>query len=108
MLREQKFPKDTLFCGDAGFTGYDLWKTIIDAGHSFLIRVGANVTLLRKLGYVRERAGIVYCWPDGAARQGQPPLVLRLLRVRVGRRVMYLLTNVLDQKTLTDAEAIRR
>src|SRR5262249_52969410 len=57
MLREQNYPKDTLFCGDAGFTGYDLWKAIIEAGHSFLIRVGANVTLLRKLGYVREKAG---------------------------------------------------
>ncbi|HEV3257648.1 MAG TPA: transposase [Gemmataceae bacterium] len=107
LLREQKFPKDTLFCGDAGFTGYELWQAISDAGHSFLIRVGANVTLLRKLGYVRERAGIVYCWPEAAARKGQPPLVLRLLRVRVGRRLMYLLTNVLDAKALTDAEAVR-
>jgi hypothetical protein len=107
MLREQKFPKDTLFCGDAGFTGYELWKAISDAGHSFLIRVGANVTLLRKLGYVRERAGIVYCWPDAAARQRQPPLVLRHLQLRVGRRPMHLVTNVLDEKALTDAEAIR-
>ena len=107
MLREQKFPKDTLFCGDAGFTGYERWQGIIDAGHSFLIRVGANVKLLRKWGYVEEQAGTVYCWPKEAARQGQPPLVLRLLCVQVGRRVMYLLTNVLDEKALTDAEAIR-
>ena len=107
MLREQKFPENTLFCGDAGFTGYELWKTIIDTGHSFLIRVGANVKLLRKLGYVRERAGIVYCWPDAVARKGQPPLVLRLLTVRVGKRLMYLLTNVLDETALSEAEAIR-
>jgi hypothetical protein len=107
MLSEQEFPKDTLFCGDAGFTGYELWQGIIKAGHSFLIRVGANVTLLRRLGYVREGAGTVYCWPGDAARQGLPPLVLRLLRVRVGKRVMYLLTNVLDEKTLTNAEAVR-
>jgi Transposase DDE domain len=107
MLREQKFPKDTLFCGDAGFTGYELWKAISDAGHSFLIRVGANVTLLRKLGYVRERAGIVYCWPDAAARQRQPPLVLRHLQLRVGRRLMHLVTNVLNEKALTDMEAVR-
>src|SRR5919108_1464054 len=107
MLRDQKFPTDTLFCGDAGFTGYELWKAISDAGHSFLIRVGANVTLLRKLGYVRERAGIVYCWPDAVARQKQPPLVLRHLQLRVGRRPMHLVTNVLNDKALTDVEAIR-
>lgn len=107
MLHEQKFPKDTLFCCDAGFTGYDLWKAITDGGHAFLIRVGGNVTLLRKLGYVRERAGIVYCWPNAVASKGQPPLVLRHLQLRVGRRVMHMVTNVLDEQALTDAEAVR-
>jgi hypothetical protein len=107
MLAEQKFPKNTLFCADAGFVGYALWKQIIDAGHSFLIRVGANVSLLRRLGYVRERQGIVYCWPNAAARQGQPPLVLRLLHVQVGRCSMWLLTNVLEEKHLSEREAIR-
>jgi hypothetical protein len=107
MLTEQKFPKNTLFCGDAGFTGYELWKAMSDQGHAFLIRVGANVRLLRCLGYVRERAGIVYCWPKDAARRRQPPLVLRHLQLRVGRRVMHLVTNVLDDKALTNAEAVR-
>jgi hypothetical protein len=107
MLHEQEFPENTLYCCDAGFTGYELWKTISDAGHAFLIRVGANVTLLRKLGYVRERAGTVYCWPDAAARKGQPPLVLRHLQLRVGPRLMHLLTNVLDEQALGDAEAVR-
>lgn len=107
MLREQPFPNDTLFCADAGFTGYELWKAISDRGHAFLIRVGANVKLLRNLGYVREQAGIVYCWPDAVARKRQPPLVLRLLTLRVGRRLMYLLTNVLDETALSAAEAVR-
>jgi hypothetical protein len=107
LLVEQKYPTNTLFCCDAGFTGYDLWKAMSDAGHAFLIRVGANVTLLRKLGYVRERAGTVYCWPDAAARQGQPPLALRHLRLRVGRCVMHLVTNVLDEGALSNAQAAR-
>jgi hypothetical protein len=107
MLREHSFPENTLFCGDAGFTGYDLWKTILDQGHSFLIRVGANVTLLRKLGYVREREGLVYFWPNAAARKNQPPLVLRLLHFQLGRCQIYLVTNVLDKKQLTDAQACR-
>ena len=107
MLREQHFPENTLFCGDAGFIGYDLWKTILDTGHSFLIRVGANVTLLRKLGYVRERAGLVYFWPDTAAKKKQPPLVLRLLHFQLGRCQIYLVTNVLNQERLSDAQATR-
>ena len=107
MLQEQKFPKNTLFCADAGFTGYDLWKTIIDKKHSFLIRVGANVTLLRQLGYVQEETGTVYCWPASAAEKGQPPLVLRHLHLKVGKCRMHLLTNILDKKALTDAQAIQ-
>ncbi len=107
MLVDQKFPENTLFCADAGFTGYDFWKGIIDARHSFLIRVGANVNLLRKLGYVRERAGIVYFWPDHATKSQQPPLVLRLLRLKVGTCTMHLVTNVLDDKRLTLQDAIR-
>jgi Transposase DDE domain len=105
MLDDGKFPENTLFCADAGFTGYELWKAMIDAGHSFLIRVGGNVKLLRKLGYVRERPGIVYFWPDKIARKHSPPIVLRLIRLRVGRCEMWLVTNVTNEDDLSDAEA---
>lgn len=108
MLREQKFPIYTLFCGDAGFTGYELWKLIVDEGHSFLIRIGSNVRLLTKLGYyARERDGIVYVWPDSAARNNQPPLILRLIHLRGDRGDVYLLTNVLSSRDLSDAQAAR-
>jgi hypothetical protein len=105
LLAEQAFPADTLFCADAGFTGYDLWQAILAKGHSFLIRVGGNVKLLRGLGYLRERGDLVYCWPDSAARKQQAPLVLRLLRLRVGRCAMCLLTNVLDETHLSEQQA---
>jgi hypothetical protein len=108
MLMDQNFPKDTLFCGDAGFTGYDFWKSIMDQGHHFLIRVGANVRLLTKLGYyARERDGIVYVWPDSAARKKQPPLILRLVRLQSERGDVFLLTNVLNPRLLSDALASR-
>lgn len=107
MLAAHRFPQNTLFCADAGFTGYELWKAILDGGHSFLIRVGANVTLLRQLGYVREREGLVYFWPDQAARKKQPPLVLRLLHFQLGRCQIYLVTNVLDKKQLSDNQGMR-
>lgn len=106
MIISQEFPEYTLFCGDAGFTGYDLWKNIIDQGHSFLIRVGANVRLLKKLGYyARERDGIVDVWPNAAMRKKQLPLTLRLIRLRSERGDVYLLTNVLNRQDLSDALA---
>ncbi len=49
LLAEQQFPADTLFCADAGFVGYDLWKAIRTPGTAFDPR-GANVTLLRRVG----------------------------------------------------------
>jgi hypothetical protein len=104
LLAAGGFPEQTLFCADAGFTGYELWQALVDAGHSFVIRVGGNVTLLRRLGYVRERAGIVYCWPDKAAKKKQPPLALRLWRLQVGRCPMALVTNVLDERQLSAAD----
>ncbi|HSF92562.1 MAG TPA: transposase, partial [Paracoccaceae bacterium] len=108
MLVNQKFRENTLFCGDAGFTGYDLWKLIIDMDHSFLIRVGGNVRLLTKLGYyARERNGIVYVWPDSAARKKQPPLVLRLIHLKSEWGDVYLLTNVLNGRDLSHALASR-
>jgi hypothetical protein len=104
LLAEQKFPEFTLFCGDAGFVGYDFWSTIA-ADHHFLVRVGSNVRLLKNLGYVREREGIVYCWPDAAMKKLQPPLVLRLLHFQSSRGDVYLVTNVLEEKKLTEQQA---
>lgn len=104
-LAQQTFPENTLFCGDAGFVGYDFWREIQSRGHHFLVRVGGNVRLLRRLGYVREYEGIVYCWPDAAAKKKQPPLVLRLLHFRDRRGDVYLVTSVLNKKSLTDVQA---
>jgi hypothetical protein len=107
LLDQQRFPEHTLFCGDAGFVGYRLWKAILDGGQNFLIRVGANVRFLRELGQVRQRQGLVYFWPRSVARQGQPPMVLRLLAFQTHRGRIYLVTNILSQRALTDAQAMR-
>lgn len=45
-IATEKFPKKTLCCGDAGFVGSPFWKQIVDRGHDFLVRVGANVHLV--------------------------------------------------------------
>jgi len=105
MLDKGQFPENTLFCGDAGFVGYDFWRAIHDRGKHFLIRVGSNVRLLKKLGCVRERNGIVYCWPDAVIKRKQSPLKLRLLRFKDSRGDVYLVTNVLAEKDLTAAQS---
>jgi hypothetical protein len=99
-------PERSLVTADAGFVGYEFWQAIQKAGHDFLIRVGANVRLLKKLGCVRECAGRVYLWPDRPARQGQPPLVLRLVVAQGGKHPVYLVTSVLAKKDLSDRQLI--
>jgi Transposase DDE domain len=99
-------PEQALIVADAGFTGYDLCQRIATAKKNFLLRVGANVHLLKKLGYVkREGADTVYLWPED--RRRQEPLVLRLLVLCSGGKKMHLLTNVLDKKALPDQAAAR-
>jgi hypothetical protein len=105
LLDQHSFLPDTLFCADAGFVGYDFWQDIARHGHHFLIRVGGNVRLLRKLGYVREGKDIVYCWPVAAVKKKQLPLALRLLQFSGRGGIVYLVTNVLDDKKLTHAQA---
>jgi hypothetical protein len=107
MLTNRAFPEKTLFCADAGFVGYDLWKALQDAGHHFLIRVGANVRLLQHLGHAREHEGLVYLWPAEAARKKQSPLVLRLIVLQGPRGAVYLVTNILSTKALTDRQAAK-
>lgn len=99
-------PAGAMVTADAGFVGYDYWKALSDSGREFLIRVGANVRLLKDLGYARERAGLVYLWPDRAAARLQPPLVLRLVVAQGPRHVVYLVTSVLASAALTDEQVI--
>lgn len=108
MIRTSHFLKNTLFVGDAGFVGYEFWKEIIDKKYQFLVRVGANVRLLENLGYCKkQKKGIVYCWPNAAMAKDQEPLVLRLIKVRLGgKKTAYLLTSVLDEQALTTKEAL--
>ena len=101
-----ELPEKSLLVADAGFTGYEFWKAVLDAGHHFVIRVGSNVRLLKNLGYVREREGLVYLWPDKTSKKGQPPLVLRLVVAQKGRSKVYLVTSVLDRKRLSDKQVV--
>lgn len=108
MVRAGDFPKNTLFCGDAGFVGYPLWSHILHEGADFLVRVGANVSLLAETAhYQRQPNGEVLCWPKAAQHQRQPPLQLRLVKVRIGKAVVWLLTSVCDARNLTVKQMIK-
>jgi Transposase DDE domain len=99
-------PVGALITADAGFVGYQTWKAILESGRHLLIRVGANVRLLKKLGYVEEKKGLVYLWPDREAKRKHPPLVLRMVVARGNRHPVYLVTSVLDEATLSDSQVV--
>jgi Transposase DDE domain len=110
MLAEESFPKGTLFCGDAGFVGYPLWKAILGLGQDFLVRAGANVHLLLdgRAGSVvpRRKDQQILCWPLEAQRENQAPLRLRLIQARIKKTRVWLLTSVLDKTKLTQKQAL--
>ena len=99
-----ELPKNSLITADAGFVGYDFWKAILDKGHHFVARVGANVHLIKKLGFARQHAHTVYLWPNAAAKKKQEPLVLRLIVINDGKHPMYLVTNLMKSQ-LSDRQA---
>lgn len=105
MLEQQQLPEKTLICGDAGFVGYELWQGILKAEHSFVIRVGSNVRLLRELGFARRGLDLVHLWPEKMARKKQPPIVLRLLEIQSARGSVFLVTNILSERELSLSQA---
>ena len=97
-------PPQSLVVADAGFTGYEFYRRIAAAQQSFLLRVGSNVRFLKELGYFeREGRDTVYLWPE--RNENEPPVVLRLIERCDGKKKMYLVTNVLDKKALTEKNA---
>lgn len=96
-----QLPPRALVIADAGFAGYDFYRRILAVDQHFLLRVGANVHLLKELGYCeQEGRDTVYVWPD--QQRQQQPVVLRLIRLQRGNKRMYLVTSVLDRKALSD------
>jgi hypothetical protein len=117
-----RLPAGALGVLDAGFAGYGFIKQALQGGVHLLLRVGANVKLLaEQLGHVQRQGGYVWLWPE--QQRKEKPLHLRLIKVvelkrkrikRKGSRrrqwkkiqkAVWLLTDVLDEQALTDAEA---
>jgi hypothetical protein len=96
-------PSDALLLADAGFFGLPIWEKLNTEGKHFLIRVGGNVRLLTDLWpktTTRVERDIVYVWPR-SRHDTSPPLKLRLIKAGSGRKVVHLLTNVLEPTRLS-------
>lgn len=108
MLEKGTFQKNTLFCGDAGFIGYEFWSAILRKGFHFLVRVGANVNLLsQSADFEVQDDGRVLCWPCAVQSAGQSPLELRLVKIVAGKTNVWILTSILDSAELSKAEALQ-
>jgi hypothetical protein len=96
-------PDQALLVADAYYLGYDLYRALLRAGASFLVRMSsrAHRYTLQERPLERFRQGQVYFWPQQAQKAGQPPLRLRLLRVGGHKAPVWLLTNVLGRERLS-------
>lgn len=97
-------PPRAMMLMDAGFTGFGLLGSILNSNRHFIVRVGANVTLLKGLGYdVQDKGSTVWLWPEG--QQGrQPPLTLRKVEFKSHGRKVCLLTSVMSKDALSDTQ----
>jgi hypothetical protein len=97
-----------LIVADAGFIGYDFWSSMLESNIHFVIRVGGNVTLLRKLGWrVDEQKDTVYLWPKG--KRDRDPLPLRVIWIHDGRQPLCLVTNLEEEElSMTSAREVYR
>jgi hypothetical protein len=102
-------PPDSLIVTDAAYHGYALAQEILAVGASFLVRVSSKVWLYTETHQPLEdfREGWVYYWPKQRQERREPPLRLRLIRVRSPRcqHDVWLLTNVLESPRLSVAMA---
>ena len=102
----ETFPHNTLFCGDAGFVGYPLWSHILNSGADFLVRVGANVSLLMSTPTAcGEKRRSCCAGPKPRSGLTNPPCDCGCVKVRVGTTKIWLLTSVLEQRKTDCQEA---
>jgi hypothetical protein len=101
-----QLPRGALLIADAGFTSFDLLRSLAQRHVEVLVRMGSNRTLLTGLedAYAQVRGERVWLWPKKKQTQ-YPPLKLRLLRIeQANHSPMCLATSVLDEHVLTDQQ----
>jgi hypothetical protein len=96
-------PAQALVVADAAFLDYYLYAALMQAERFFLVRMSGRACLYteEEVALERFREGLVYYWPEKRQDQHEPPLRLRLLRIRGPKADVWLLTNVLSRKKLS-------
>jgi hypothetical protein len=100
-------PEGSLAVEDAGFTGYEFWQAMIQAGHHFVTRIGANVKVLKKLGWkvkIKNGGELAHLWPDAQRRQEEPPITIRLVKFQTARTTVVVATTILSRSELSDEQ----
>jgi hypothetical protein len=101
-----QLPRGSLLVADAGFTSFELLRSLRDRHVEVLVRMGSNRTLLTGLedARVQVKGERVWLWPKNKQSQ-DPPLKLRLIRIEQANRTpMCLATSVLEEQALTDRQ----
>jgi len=98
-------PAAALIVADAGYVGYSVTATMIQARVFFLIRMSSNATFYTENNEPLDefREGIVYYWPKTQQNEGKPPIRGRLMRIHSKRHKVdvWLLTNVEDRARMS-------
>ena len=96
-------PALALVVADAAFLDYKLYAALIKAERFFLVRMSSRAYLYTEEAVPLDKfkEGIVWYWPQHCREKGQPPLRLRLLRIRGRKADVWLLTNVLQRRQLS-------
>lgn len=104
--RVGSLPRGSLLVADAGFTSFDLLRSLLERPVDILVRMGSNRTLLTGLddARVQVKGEVVWLWPT--RKQSKcPPLKLRLVRIeQANHSPMCLVTSVLEEQALTDRQ----
>ena len=96
---------------DAGYVSYELIRTLLGRGCSFLIRLSSQAQLSSDAGVevAMFREGQFWYWTDKAEKAEKPPLRVRVIRVASRKRKndVWLVTDVLDPQLLSAESAGR-
>jgi hypothetical protein len=97
-------PLQALIVTDAGYVGYELMMGLVKSQRWFLIRLSSQAPLYstERVALKRFREGLFYYWPGEIQRAEQPPIRVRVIRVRAARKIdVWLMTNVLNAEQLS-------
>lgn len=100
-------PKRTLALLDRGFMGIALLRSLLDAGHEFVVRCkeGRKMEVVSSIG----RNDQIVRLPIGPRRKNQQWMTLRAIRFeRNGFRPMLLLTSLMDEQAFPAEEIVAR